>query len=399
MFCLLILYMGLFILTFNFILPYLCQDWIHSIYFYGDPSSIERVKTALEISAKRYSLAKQYLSSAQAPNSFKRTKSLKLVICIVTTRRSPEKDLGITYLTQVSAAAHTAVTSDNMTSTTDIFICNVDNDAHKHTEAILLKKHFTVVAEYYGKKINEELLHNNYEKAKMDYIYCLNEAINRNSSGILMLEDDALLRPDTFKVLKYIINTKLKQVLPVRSGTEQGYILKLYHPEKWQGFSSNFVSFAELLSVGVCISALCSAFHWLCQAVLLIHTRHAFVNCKLPINACIIYFVYGIFVAASTGRPYLLELRRSHEQLYTLKRSFDCCIPAMYYPNHTAILLRDYLSTVTSDADWPVDVAVGSFSTHSGIQGFTVEPNLVTHIGMISSIAQNDKPAAEFIFV
>ena len=384
--------MGLFILTFNFILPYMCQDWVHSIYFYGDPNSIERVKKALDVSAKRYAAANQYLRFAQASHSS--PKSLTLVICIVTTRRSPEKDLGITYLTQVSAAAHKAVTSENMTNTTDIFICNVDDDAHKHTEAISLKKHFSVITKYYGKKINKELLHNNYEKAKLDYIYCLKEAIRRNSSGILMLEDDALVRSDTFKVLKYIINTKLKQVMPI-SETKDRYILKLYHPEKWQGFSSDFVSLAELLSVGVCISTLCSVFQWLCQAALRIQK----FDCQLAYYAYIIYCVYGIFVAASIGWPYLLELRRSHEQLYTLKRSFDCCIPAMYYPSHTAILLRDYLYTVTCDADWPVDVAVGSFSTHSGIQGFTVEPNLVTHIGMISSIAQNDKPAAEFIFI
>ena len=69
---------------------------------------------------------------------------------------------------------------------------------------------------------------NTFEREKQDYVYCLRKGWElRRPKHVVVLEDDALPKPDFFSVIQDLLS---------RSFTRNTLYVKLYHPERLQRY-------------------------------------------------------------------------------------------------------------------------------------------------------------------
>ena len=76
----------------------------------------------------------------------------------------------------------------------------------------------------------------------------------------------------------------------------------------------------------------------------------------------------------------------------------DCCTQAILYPAHMARKLAHHLTPVHCSILFSVDLAIDQYAQAHSLIRYLVEPNLVNHIGLVSTVRGYAKGAAEFMF-
>ena len=109
-------------------------------------------------------------------------------------------------------------------------------------------------------------------------------------------------------------------------------------------------------------------------------------------------FIYLVLVALSVGRQHLINWRRISKGTYTVLPAPNCCSPAILYKADKAKELSDYLKTLKCSATFPIDYAIDQFARDGGYSKFLIEPNLVQHIGMLSTLKSWSLHPEEFIY-
>ncbi|KAI8487858.1 hypothetical protein Bbelb_343060 [Branchiostoma belcheri] len=351
---------ALYVITYVIALPLLCSDLPYSMYFRYDvtPGRRTQLDRAIEENQQRIAVAEDYLRK-HGPHHrvFRRLNRMaqkrtqpQLVITVVTVARQPHN--GLTeprYLTQVVTQFVQLLEheGDNV-----VFqVCNVHFPPETHHEAVFLSKYVPVVhRESDEEQPNEE---DPFEREKLDYTFCLEKSVELNPEYVLMVEDDALPTPDMLHVLRHKLQYRLK--LRIRQGelvhsSDDWAFLKLYSIERWQGYGNDIVSFLELTGVGL----------------------------------------------LGVGRQYFLQFRRLSAQLYTVTTGPFCCTPAVLYPGNMAAEIADFLKSGTCDERYPLDFALSDFAIDKGLTRYKVEPNLVQHVGLVSSIRSDVRDPMEF---
>ncbi|KAI8484078.1 hypothetical protein Bbelb_381960 [Branchiostoma belcheri] len=87
---------------------------------------------------------------------------------------------------------------------------------------------------------------------------------------------------------------------------------------------------------------------------------------------------------------------RLSAQLYTVTTGPFCCTPAVLYPGNMAAEIADFLKSGTCDERYPLDFALSDFAIDKGLPRYKVEPNLVQHVGLVSSIRSDVRDPMEF---
>jgi len=96
---------------------------------------------------------------------------------------------------------------------------------------------------------------------------------------------------------------------------------------------------------------------------------------------------YAIVLAIVMSRQLLLETRRMNSYFLKVGPAPGCCIPAVVYPIKVVPAIVQYLRSQLCDkCDDGVDLALDQFSEESKLVSYLVEPNLVRHIGMHSTL-------------
>ena len=67
----------------------------------------------------------------------------------------------------------------------------------------------------------------------------------------------------------------------------------------------------------------------------------------------------------------------------------DCCTPANLYPRPSLARLTRLLAEVTCGPDLPLDFALVDVVKSAGLESLYLQPNIVKHIGAISSLGRN----------
>ena len=259
-------------------------------------------------------------------------------------------------------------------------ICNVDPDVESFWEAKELSNVVHVMERFPKLKLPTIQVR---EKEKQDYIYCMNSSLHYSPSYVLLLEDDALPHLDFFKVLQNVLDHQLEgyyhhgKLYPTKKDVTY---VKLYHPEKVLGFfGGEIYHVIELLSVGSLLGTLLTMiFH-----VLIYKFRTGPALLKL----WLLLTIYVFCICMAIGRPHLLELRRYMGSYgYTTHYAPDCCTPAMLFPTKGAKRVITELSKVTCKKNFGKDTALEKFRREYGWLAYLVQPNLVSHIGMYSSV-------------
>ena len=310
-----------------------------------------------------------------------------LAIGVVTIKRMYGKnELG--YLTQVMTQFSKVFESDKIFNTKALFICDVYPGPGEHNEAIRLSKQFVRIARFPNASASAAIK-DPFEKEKEDYAFCLQKALMYQPKYVLLVEDDTVPRPDLFKVIYHKTG---KMSLPL-SKDEIGYI-KLYYPERWQGYGFEFAKLLELIYIGLAGGLL-----FLCLSTL---------HCGFPIPSrrCrsirlfifTVGFIYLTLVGLVIGRQHIIELRRLSETFYALADAPDCCTPAVLYPARSAGKFASHLSTVTCSNNFPLDFALENFMGGIQLKRYLIEPNLFKHIGLVSSTKGISRDLRDFVF-
>ncbi len=390
---------NLYIITFAMVLPILCNDWAHSNYYFPGWTRSHMEHRAATLNEHHASKAEEYIArinvTREAPHlPAERSTDVDLVIGIVTVPRF-RKPYKLGYLTQSFVAIHKNMRQDrHHFARRALFLCNVNAGPNNHTELTSLEVSNVPVFHRFP-KLNSSVPEktSRFEKEKEDYIFCLEAALDFKPKYVLMVQDDALARNNFFEILHFVLmNTVEKRITSGerRHNEDEWAYLKLYYPDRWKGYAFEIVPVLEMLAIA---SIGGSAFALVASAC-----RRRAVGAISRWTHFLVGFVYFACLAHMIGRPYVLEWRRLSTHTYAVVPAPDCCSPAILYPARKAQQLSWYLKNVTCHPKHPVDLAMDEFAKVHQYKRYLVEPNLMQHIGMFSSLKTKSRHPERFIY-
>lgn len=387
------------------VIPFFAIDIPFSSLYEKYHKRSDTLELAKKLNSLRLSKALKYFNQTNSGDSssfyIERAKrGPDIVACIVSVSRSdlhPETG----YLIQTSSVVDSIIKSDTVFKDTLLFICNVDQSPDEHNDAHFLQSYIPYVSKYgnnsFGKSFSVSKFKSNHSDMSRrrefeDYIFCLNVSKSFDSPYVLMLEDDVLPYKNLFEILHYTVKQHNLQHLEHLGRTaapgRDFAFLKLYYPERWQGFANEVDKILELVSISS-----------LGGALLLMVVSVFPSNSELPYLLKLFYFIFGAFLtmmsALIIGRHSLISLRRILPQLFVFKRTPGCCTPAMFY---SSAVLPDLMQHLMFHSNVNKDLAINNFIKQTNIPGYILEPNLFRHIGMYTSLTDAYKPPIEFIF-
>jgi len=312
------------------------------------------VATLVKDNELRLNKADSYLSTSLkvplAPLS-----SAELIICIVTKPRESGNGWKPNYVRQSVAAYHKA--AREATLATALLICDVEekeelenNRTTGNTELTEMKKHIPLVERWRSGK-SPQIKVNRLEKEKQDYLFCL-EAASKLSprEGVLLVEDDSLPGPHLVSRLHQLV---------LRQPRERTAFVKLFHPPSLLGYiNPEPYRWVEWVSLSLLVLLLL----------------------KLPLSLTNLLAVMFFFEVV--GRQTLLAIRPN----YSLVPAPHCCTPANLYPAASIPKVLNFLNSTKCGPGLAKDFALVRMLKEQHLNAWAVEPNLVRHIGAVSSL-------------
>ncbi|XP_062984593.1 post-GPI attachment to proteins factor 4 [Elgaria multicarinata webbii] len=364
--------------TFGVLAPLACQQLLHSYFYvqrwYLNPMSQDFLKQN-QADGQR---ALHYFERLQTPNSSETLtrEALQpwLLITIVTVQRRHE----FHYVLQVASHFHRLLRECGAPCQRHrVLLCNVETDPGGHWDATLLANFFAVVNRNSSLK-NSELSLNRFEKEKRDYAYCLEKSLQAyNPEYVLLVEDDAVPEEEIFPVLHHLLRVRFS-----RPHLRDALYVKLYHPERLQNYiNPEPMRILEWFGIGMFWGSLLSfVYVW------------ASSRSGLSWPIVLFFALYSMLLVELVGRHYFLELRRLAPPFYNVVPVTECCTPAMLFSAPSARRVLGYLQELRCRQGFAKDTALYSLLRMKGERAFVVEPNLVRHVGMFSSLRLNDNP-------
>ena len=214
----------------------------------------------------------------------------------------------------------------------------------------------------------------------------MQQSLARNPKYVLLLEDDALPRNDMLNVIHSLL-------LSLDEHHRKWSLIKLYYPERWQGYAFEMSRILELLSIGTLSGFAFLALHHQCG-------KHPIsrMSRNLKCASFFIGFWYGILCCLAIGRLHLLELKHWSPYMYSLRAAPDCCSPGILYPADIVPELVKRLNSTQCHHNYPLDMALASHTRHIGQSTYIIEPNVIRHIGLVSTIKGISNAPWDFLF-
>jgi len=368
--------------VFIVLMPFVGQDLVYSVYRSAGWTYVTMREKVLDSHNRSLREAEVYLRTLELRSGplVPDDGFVDVAIAVVTSRRVlGSRPLG--YLTRTVAALSRSLGRSVWPASKQLFICDVNAGPGNHVEADRLRPYFHVVVRFPTANASAVIL-DPFEKEKQDYAFCLQWALQLSTMYVLIVEDDAVAQDDMFYVLSHILHTRTL-ALGARSWSQ----LKLYYPERWQGFSLDVRTVLELASLFciTCVNVFALLGTWWREQRQ--KTRHATAGGLLV-----------VLFALSVGRQHLIELKRIRPYLYSLAPDPGCCSPAVLFNAEFAKVLVPHLeSEVRCSNAYPLDLALKSFTNRLRWPGFRVEPNLFRHIGLLSTMKGYSRHVEDFL--
>ncbi|XP_043939956.1 post-GPI attachment to proteins factor 4-like [Protopterus annectens] len=363
------------VVTFGVVLPVVCHRLLYSYYYlkkwYLSPMSHDFLKKNLKEAedAVQYfqRMHPEILQSPKAQDE--RFPKPWLVVTVVTVQRKAEYH----YLMQVVAKFHQLLQNCSHCGSNRILLCNVQEEPEHNEDARVLKKFFPTIERFkdpkdlLGFKVNSQ-----FEKEKQDYQYCMNNTLSRfDPKYVLMVEDDAVPEDDIFNVLHHLLTQRKS-----KTKLENALYIKLFHPERLQRYiNPEPMRILEWIGVGMSVGSLLTFLY-----------LKMFSKPEKLWQLFLYFMIYIMLLVELVGRHYFLELRRLSPQFYSLVPVTECCTQAMLFSAQSAQRALGYLDTVQCQSRFAKDTALYSFLWERHEYAFVVEPNLVRHIGLFSTL-------------
>lgn len=383
----------MYFVTFCVVLPVLCRNLVHSSFYWGG-SEKALAEQVLQLNAARVSQAENSLQNVSAfRKSIYSGSDVDIAVGIVTVPRQVP-GLKLRYLSQTFVRMHEGVLSyeGDKFHRRALFVCNVHAGPGNHSEALDLESH-VLVRNKFPKNDPATVIMDRFEKEKSDYAYCLDVALaSHRPKYVLIVEDDVLPVTDLLDVLEVVLETLVekRQTTGLEWTTALNWAyLKLYYPEKWQGYEWESAAMLELCGI-----ALIGGSVWLGLGQLLRSRPLSRGRGRWFFAAG---FLHASLIALAVGRQCVMEWRRVSRSTYTVVPAPDCCSPAILYPAASARQLSAYLGEVRCSAAFPLDYALEQFARKHGGVKYLVQPNLVKHIGFMSSLKTRLERPQDFL--
>ncbi|KAK2164583.1 hypothetical protein LSH36_61g01006 [Paralvinella palmiformis] len=362
----------------------------HSFYFSAWKDKKEGIASLQILDKQRFQLAKEFMkglnmTSQQWKNHQNTSKPQKpvVVISIITQsrRRAFRNGYKSYYLTQTAMKFLELIQKMDSGFPLKIFICNVDIDPHRYSEALDLGRAMDVANRFSELTL---LSSNAKEKEKQDYMFCLNKSLDYDGDFIFLVEDDALPLDDALHVLKHIVEVHVGSKFVSDRATprvQRTAFIKFYHPDRLLQFTSAGIErIPELVSLAALLSTVVTAFQSLFLA-----TLHMSVQ-KMH-HLWSYWFIFFVLVSLCVGRTHLLRLRQFlSPHLYSLTPTPSCCTQAVLYPRHSARSLLHYMETKTCNNTYAKDHILDEFPGREHMMAYLVQPNVFEHIGLYSAL-------------
>ena len=377
------LIVALYMCTFIVILPIKCRYLGFSSYFLSDNADDE-IKRQNKV---RWEQSLEYLKTHQnefggqdVANEKKEKAHLHICTSILTTKRYFPNG----YLIQT--VAKLAKETKKSRFKFDLKIVNAGIPPEENKEVIRLKEFGfgTEVLARGGKSYEFLLSMNNYEKHRLDLIEALKicDDVERYKYS-LVLEDDAFASSNFASVFDYIVDR-----LPEDDSV--GFV-KLYHPEKWQGFG--YDTKLELFII-TCVSFVL----FFGNGLLIVGVKDISVKTLFAIFlATVLLCGYVLTFCYTFSRQHLIELFKFWKRTHFITNSPGCCTSAVLYRTSMLSEFIKFLEKeVTCNHSYPIDLVPYDYCKNRGLDRLQVIPSLFFHIGYFSSVQSGTKTVSEF---
>ena len=205
-----------------------------------------------------------------------------------------------------------------------------------------------------------------------DFTVChkeVEEDLEGNVELILVMEDDVMVMPNIFSTLSSTLNYNIRRLT-----TAPWLDIKLYKPPRLRGYAWDTEPLIELLATS-----------WLLALLLdLVLTRARIRIPKNYLHRYLILYCMVIVTLLTISRQHVMQWRRIHPQLYAWHGAPNFGTQAVLYNRTNLRDAVDYLKKGPSKS--ALDFALSNFRHKNGLKGFLLEPNLVRHIGVSSSM-------------
>ncbi|NWR36800.1 TM246 protein, partial [Tachuris rubrigastra] len=366
------------LVTFGVVAPLICHRLLHSYFYLRHWHLNSMSQEFLAQNQQEGQDALHYFEKMQIPNASEASGSDAfqplLLITIITVQRRYD----FHYVLQVASRFHRLLQECGAHCRSHrMLLCNVESDPSSHQDVRLLSSFFPMVSrDRTGENPDPRV--NQFEKEKQDYVFCLEQSLlSYNPQYILVVEDDAVPEKEIFSVLQHLFLARFSKPY-----LRDALYFKLYHPERLQRyFNPEPMRILEWLGLGMLLGPVLSCvYSWV-------------LGRPGPSWLLVLFFaLYSMALSELVGRHYLLELRRLHPVLYNLVPVTECCTPAMLFPAPSARRALGYLQGLHCRQGFAKDTALYSLLWAKGENAYVVEPNLVRHVGMYSSLRLNSNP-------
>ena len=376
-----ITYLLILILLASSVLPYSYQGLSFSAFY--NPSFVSPAKLLNE-NQRRGMLATAFLRDNHFPDLFTNMNKSNTEYCLaMVTVVRPQNTL---YLTQSVARLASLLTSQMKERSYSFVVYNAAGE--KHAEAVQLSNivpviHATKKREG-GGRVNGVL--DAYESERHDYVEALQLCLQRKATYSIILQDDAVADQRFFQKLEFVLHHWLPK-------SSTWAMLKLFYPEKYQGWGNDPSMIVELLFVVLVASVSLT----LLVSLILPGLTWGRPTSALPLALRLVASTaFILFAILTLGRPHWEELRKVHPYFTSAVPARGCCIPAVLYPQEHLHEVVNYLSSLHCSSAFPVDIALDKFVEEKGLQKYLTVPNIVRHIGYLSSLPKGYKSTKEF---
>jgi len=365
---------SIYLVTFVIIMPFVGRDLLYSVYRSSSWTTKSLQVKAMMENKIQYESAVLYLKTRHRHRNImnigSRNDKISLNIVVVTVPRTlGQESLG--YLTQTVARLDQLIYTNDVINHVRLSVCNVNAGPGPHRELETLRQLFRVVDRFPNGSSTAAIL-DPFEKEKEDYVFCMQEALDDEPQMILVVEDDAVARKDLFPVIRWTL-------APGRTAKSWAFV-KLFYPDRWQGYSVDLRTILELSSIfaigGTLGVTLC----------LTVSTNRRFIT-RRHIQQFVVCGLYCVLLAVTVGRQHINNIKRLSPSLYSLAPAPACCTPAILYLSGFASELTRHLSNnVRCSNLFPLDMAIHAFAETSKSSKYLLEPNIFRHIGLVSSM-------------
>mmetsp|Transcript_1887 Transcript_1887/g.11368 ORF Transcript_1887/g.11368 Transcript_1887/m.11368 type:complete len:341 (-) Transcript_1887:1390-2412(-) len=301
----------------------------------------------------------------------KQTKAYEFQFVVITRSTHPRNQYN--YLVRSVLKLAVAVEQDPHVAMVVMNVGAEDTQSRRISELVPVKQ----VQE--GRVENETMSHRKYlGKQLQDYATALGLCAESFAQYCCIPEDDVIVSSHLLFTLRIL----LARIRSKHGDMDRWGMLKMYYKEAWMGYATEVWYEPVVVGVGSGTATFLVCFlRTRRRDRVVVRTAFKALCLALPAGALCVLFSYLV------GRPNLLQLRKAIPRLHAAVSPAPTAITAgILYPRGTARELREYmLDLLHNGSVLASDIAVGEYMTVRHLATYLAVPNLLDHIGFVST--------------